>query len=180
MTCLTGPSAPATLRRSVVRDDDRLVDVGEGDGEAEDADEGDVQGAHGTADDDHRHQACFVVEPEVGEALSDAVTYMAGKGIPLDAKWRDYQYVTKNGEKIAIPGGPGGQGVFNVITAIRNLSGTAESAVPGAGGTLAFDDRSGSVPSTETGVPHGWPHGKAVPLLIFPDGAEVIPAYRTP
>ena len=58
--------------------------------------------------------------PDVPEALSDAVTYMTGKGIPFDAKWRDYQYVTKNGEKIAIPGGPGGQGVFNVITAVRN------------------------------------------------------------
>lgn len=59
-------------------------------------------------------------KPEVPLALSDAVTYMAGKGIPLDAKWRDYQYVTKAGEKIPIPGGPGGQGVFNVVSAVRN------------------------------------------------------------
>lgn len=56
----------------------------------------------------------------VPTALSDAVTYMAGKGIPLNAKWRDYQYVTKAGEKIPIPGGQGGQGVFNVISAVRN------------------------------------------------------------
>lgn len=68
----------------------------------------------------------------------------------------------------------------DVITAIRNLGGTAEWAVPGAGGTLAFDDRSGTAPTTATGWPHGWPHGKAVPLLIFPDGAPVTPAYRTP
>lgn len=59
-------------------------------------------------------------KPEVPKALSDAVTYMAGMGIPLDAKWRDYQYVTKAGEKIPIPGGPGGPGVFNVISAVRN------------------------------------------------------------
>ena len=59
-------------------------------------------------------------KPEVGLALSDAVTEMAGYGIPLDASWRDYQYVTRNGEKIPIPGGSGGQGVFNVISAVRN------------------------------------------------------------
>jgi len=59
-------------------------------------------------------------DPAVQESLSDAVTYMNGKGIPLDASWHDYQYVTKNGEKIPIPGGPGGQGVFNVTTAVKN------------------------------------------------------------
>ncbi len=59
-------------------------------------------------------------KPGVPEALSDAVTYMNSKSIPLDAKWRDYQYVTKAGEKIGIPGGPGGQGVFNVISSPRN------------------------------------------------------------
>ncbi len=59
-------------------------------------------------------------KPEVGEALADAVTYMNGKGIPLNAKWREYQYVTKNGQKIPIPGGNGGHGVYNVISAVRN------------------------------------------------------------
>lgn len=62
-------------------------------------------------------------KPEVGKALSDAVTYMNGKGIPLDAKWRDYQYVTRNGEKIPIPGGNGSHGVYNVISAVRDDSG---------------------------------------------------------
>lgn len=59
-------------------------------------------------------------KPEVGSALADAVTYMQGKGIPLDARWRDYQYVTRNGQKIPIPGGNGGHGVYNVISAVRN------------------------------------------------------------
>ncbi|MBN8866212.1 MAG: penicillin acylase family protein [Solirubrobacterales bacterium] len=69
----------------------------------------------------------------VPEALSGAVTYMNDKGIPLDAKWRDYQYVTKNGEKIPVPGGPGGQGVFNVITANRNTAtGIYDSVVHGS------------------------------------------------
>lgn len=56
----------------------------------------------------------------VPEALSGAVSYMNSKSIPLNASWRNYQYVTKNGVKIPIPGGPGGQGVFNVISAERN------------------------------------------------------------
>ena len=56
----------------------------------------------------------------VPEALSGAVTYMASKSIPLDATWRDYQYVTKAGDKIPIPGGPGSLGVFNVISALFN------------------------------------------------------------
>ena len=59
-------------------------------------------------------------KPDVGLSLVKAINYMNGKGIPLDAKWRDYQYVTKAGEKIPIPGGPGGQGAFNVISANRN------------------------------------------------------------
>lgn len=62
-------------------------------------------------------------KPEVGKALSDAVTYMNGKGIPLDARWRDYQYVTRNGEKIPIPGGNGGHGVYNVISSVRDADG---------------------------------------------------------
>jgi len=56
----------------------------------------------------------------VQKALSDSVSYMNGKGIPLDATWRDYQYVTKAGEDIPIPGGPGGTGMFNVISAVKN------------------------------------------------------------
>jgi len=71
--------------------------------------------------------------PEVPKALSKAVTYMSGKGIPLDAAWRDYQYVTKNGQKIPIPGGPGGQGVFNVTSSVRNAStGEYDSVVHGS------------------------------------------------
>lgn len=69
----------------------------------------------------------------VPKALADSVTEMNGLGIPLDATWRDYQFVTKAGEKIPIPGGPGGQGVFNVITAQRNAStGEYDSVVHGS------------------------------------------------
>ncbi len=49
-------------------DDRRLVDVGHGDGEPEEEDDGDVAGAHGAADDHHRHEARLVVDAEVGKA----------------------------------------------------------------------------------------------------------------
>ena len=58
----------------------------------------------------------------VQNALPTAVTEMNNLGIPLDATWRDYQLVTRNGVEIPIPGGPGGQGVFNVITATDSNS----------------------------------------------------------
>lgn len=68
----------------------------------------------------HTPRGLNVAKPEIAQSLSDAVTYLASKNIPLDATYRDYQYVTKNGQKIPIPGGSGGHGVFNVITAVRN------------------------------------------------------------
>ncbi len=59
-------------------------------------------------------------DPLVVNALPDAVNFLDSRGIPVNAKYRDYQYVTKAGERIPIPGGFGGHGVFNVITAVRN------------------------------------------------------------
>jgi acyl-homoserine-lactone acylase len=56
----------------------------------------------------------------IRKALSDAVTYMTSASIPFDASWRDYQFVTRNGVKIPIPGGFGGDGVFNVISSVWN------------------------------------------------------------
>ncbi len=55
-------------------------------------------------------------DPSVGRALANAVTDLQGAGIPLDGKLRDYQYVVRNGAKIPIPGGPGPNGAFDVIT----------------------------------------------------------------
>ncbi len=58
----------------------------------------------------------------VRNALASAVTFLNSRGIPVNAKYREYQYVTKAGERIPIHGGFGGHGVFNVITAVRNSS----------------------------------------------------------
>lgn len=72
------------------------------------------------ADPVHTPRGLDTSKPAVPKALSDSVTELNNLGIPLDATWRDYQFVTRNGVEIPIPGGFGGQGVFNVITSIRN------------------------------------------------------------
>ena len=48
--------------------------------------------------------------------LTAAAASLNDAGIPLDAKWGDVQFAMRNGEKIGIPGGAGGQGMFSVIT----------------------------------------------------------------
>jgi acyl-homoserine-lactone acylase len=58
--------------------------------------------------------------PQVGQALADAVKELRDAGIPLDARLREYQTKTRGGEKIPIHGGPGGLGVFNAISAPWN------------------------------------------------------------
>jgi acyl-homoserine-lactone acylase len=68
----------------------------------------------------HTPAGLDTADPQVVGALADAVTYLESKGIPMNARYRDYQYVTKAGERIPIPGGLGGHGVFNVITAVEN------------------------------------------------------------
>ena len=45
--------------------------------------------------------------PLVGTALADAVTDLAGAGIPLDGTLRQFQYETRGGKRIPIHGGPG-------------------------------------------------------------------------
>jgi acyl-homoserine-lactone acylase len=54
--------------------------------------------------------------PTVQTALGDAITDLRGAKIPLDAPLGSVQYVTRDGERIPIHGGPHGDGVFNVIT----------------------------------------------------------------
>lgn len=53
--------------------------------------------------------------PQVKQALGDAVNDLRSNGIPLDASLRSYQYVVRNGRKIPIHGGPGSDSLFNAI-----------------------------------------------------------------
>jgi len=64
--------------------------------------------------------------PSVVKALSDTVTDFSTKSIPVGATLRDYQTVTKNGETIPIPGGNGGHGMFNVISAVLDPDGSGK------------------------------------------------------
>jgi acyl-homoserine-lactone acylase len=54
-------------------------------------------------------------DPRVALALGDAIADLDGAGIPYDAPLGDWQYVTRDGERIPIHGGPGSVGVFNAI-----------------------------------------------------------------
>jgi acyl-homoserine-lactone acylase len=53
----------------------------------------------------------------IDAALTTAVTRLQEANVSLDAKWGDVQFALRNGEKIGIPGGGGGSGMFSVITA---------------------------------------------------------------
>jgi acyl-homoserine-lactone acylase len=65
--------------------------------------------------------------PDVEWALATAVSDLEGAGIPLDAPLGETQYVTRNGERIPIHGGPGALGTFNVIsTSWRSGEGLSE------------------------------------------------------
>jgi acyl-homoserine-lactone acylase len=55
--------------------------------------------------------------PLVGKALADAVSDLAGAGIPLDGTLREFQYEVRGGKRIPIHGGPGTLGLFNAIQA---------------------------------------------------------------
>jgi acyl-homoserine-lactone acylase len=63
-----------------------------------------------------------VGDPQVKQALADAVQQLQALNLPLDAPLGTVQYVVRNGEHIPIHGGPGGIGVFNAIN--NSLSGT--------------------------------------------------------
>jgi len=56
----------------------------------------------------------------IAESLSQAVASLSEAGIALDTKWGDAQFVMRNNQKIGIPGGAGGQGMFSVITSRFN------------------------------------------------------------
>jgi len=54
------------------------------------------------------------------EALTAGAQDLKKAGIPLDAPWGEVQFALRNGDKIGVPGGSGGQGMFSVITAPFN------------------------------------------------------------
>ena len=53
--------------------------------------------------------------PQVRQALTDAISDLNGASIPFDAPLGDFQFVTRNGVRIPIHGGPGADGDFNAL-----------------------------------------------------------------
>jgi acyl-homoserine-lactone acylase len=53
--------------------------------------------------------------PQVRAALNGAISDLNGAGIPLDGPLGQFQFITKNGTRIPIHGGPGTDGQFNAI-----------------------------------------------------------------
>jgi acyl-homoserine-lactone acylase len=55
--------------------------------------------------------------PEVAAALVATVEEFDARNVDYDVSLRAHQFVTRNGERIPIPGGPGNLGVYNAIGA---------------------------------------------------------------
>lgn len=88
--------------------------------------------------------------PAVQKALSDAVTELNGRGFPMDATLRDHQFVTRAGKQIPIPGGPGGPGMFNVISAPFNgATGNYDNVVHGSSFIIMADMDGGKCPDVK-------------------------------
>jgi acyl-homoserine-lactone acylase len=64
----------------------------------------------------HTPNTLDTAHPTVRTALGDAIKDLRSAGIALDAPLGDAQFVTREGERIPIHGGPGPNGQFNVIT----------------------------------------------------------------
>ncbi len=69
----------------------------------------------------------LIINEKTRKALGDSISYYKGKNIALDATLGSLQFVIdagKNGEKIPMHGGFGGEGVFNVASSSQNSDGT--------------------------------------------------------
>ena len=76
----------------------------------------------------------LIISDRTRKALGDSIAYYNSKNVALDAPLGSLQFVidaSKNGEKIPMHGGFGGEGVFNVATSSQNSDGTYGPVVNG-------------------------------------------------
>ncbi|MDO9408246.1 penicillin acylase family protein [Patulibacter sp.] len=92
--------------------------------------------------------------PTVPIALNQAVADLQAAGLPLDATLRRGQTVTRRGETIPIPGGPGPSGIFNVITPTWNPKKGYTEVVHGSSFVQAVDLKPGC-PDVRTILTYG-------------------------
>ena len=93
--------------------------------------------------------------PIVQWALGKAVSDLGHAGLPLDATLRRGQTVTRAGELIPIHGGPGGSGLFNVITPVWSSTRGYVDVVHGDSYVQAVHLRPGQCPELRTIVTYG-------------------------
>jgi len=94
--------------------------------------------------------------PQVRSALAGAVTDLQGAGLPLDAALRGAQSETAGGATTPIPGGPGGLGVFNAISAPWDPAKGYPDIVHGSSFIMAADfEKTGCPARSETFVTYG-------------------------
>ncbi|MEU0729710.1 penicillin acylase family protein [Streptomyces sp. NPDC006140] len=68
--------------------------------------------------------------PGFAAALADAVTELRGAGIALDAPLGAHQFVVRDGKRLAMPGGSGRLGVWNVLEPTWDAAGGGYTEVP--------------------------------------------------
>ncbi|MEV7731414.1 penicillin acylase family protein [Streptomyces sp. NPDC088921] len=61
--------------------------------------------------------------PAFATALADTVTELGAAGVPLDSRLGEHQFVVRNGERIAVPGGTESLGVWNKVEPVWNPAG---------------------------------------------------------
>lgn len=94
--------------------------------------------------------------PLVRSALADAVRDLQAAGLPLGATLRATQAETAGGATVPIPGGPGGLGVFNAITAPWDPARGFPDVEHGSSFVMAADfERRGCPARSQTFVTYG-------------------------
>jgi acyl-homoserine-lactone acylase len=84
--------------------------------------------AFSVSDPVHTPNGLETNNPQVQQALGDAINDLNGASIPLDAAPGDVQYVTRHGQRIPLHGGPGDpDGEFNALGVPWTGSGFAEN-----------------------------------------------------
>jgi acyl-homoserine-lactone acylase len=88
--------------------------------------------------------------PQVKEALGDAVNDLRSNGIPLDASLRKYQYEKRGNERIPIHGGPGSDSLFNAINVSWNPPGGYDNVPHGSSFVMVTSFRKGGCPENRS------------------------------
>jgi acyl-homoserine-lactone acylase len=88
--------------------------------------------------------------PAVARALGDAIADLRGAGIAPDAPLGEHHYVVRNGTRIPIHGGQGGQGVLNAIQPVWDPAAGDVEVVHGSSHVQVVSFGAGQCPDAST------------------------------